>query len=44
MRRDDPEVGGDIVVQLYPKGANEFDARGQFNGYACRYVLTWRRS
>lgn len=39
-----PGSVGVMVVQLYPKGTNEFDARGQYHGYACRYVLTWRKA
>jgi hypothetical protein len=39
-----PGSGGGFDVQLYPKGTNEFDAMGQFHGYTCHYVLTWKKS
>lgn len=39
-----PGSGGVVDVQLYRKGTNEFDARGQYNGYMCRYALTWKKS
>jgi hypothetical protein len=32
-----------IIVQLYPKGAYEFGARAQIDGYNCRQVLTWKK-